>query len=195
VLTGSECKGKTYKYSEDTAIGHIDPRFIYERDRECRKRWFNVNDHAVVFDFGAEYGHWTMCAIAQGARMVYAIETDKDYQLMLKLNLTHNTAFNERAGIIKREIKLDQFIEHLSCAPQSIQFIRLSERYTNKDAFVNFIKNATNTIKTYKPSIIACFERNGGYLPFITGMTTLGISYTNRQFTSGSDEYALITFT
>ena len=117
---------------------------------------------------------------------------------MLKININNNTAFNEHCGIVKRDVKLDQFVEHLSCPPQSIQFIRLAERYTNKDAFVNFINNASHTIKTYKPNIIGCFERNGGYLPFITGITTLGMSYTNRQFTSNyisdGDEYALITF-
>jgi len=87
LLTGSECKNKTYKYSEDTALNHSDPRYVYERDREVRKRWFDISDHSVVIDMGAEYGHWTLCAAAQGAKMVYAIEPDKDYQVLLKINV------------------------------------------------------------------------------------------------------------
>lgn len=144
---------------------------------------------------GAEYGHWTLCAIAQGANMVYAIEPDKDYQLMLKINVNNNTAYNEHCGIIKRDIKLDQFIEHLSCAPATIQFIHLSERYTDKTAFANFIKHSVQVIMTYKPSIIACFERNEGYLPFIAGITTLNIPFTHRQLMTNGNEFALVSFT
>ena len=194
VLSATESKGRTYKYSEDSAPNHPAPLSIYQRDREVRKRWFNIQDHAVVFDVGAEYGHWSLCALAQGAHMVYAIEPDRDYQLMLKININNNTAYNERCGIIKRDIKLDQFVDHLSCAPPSINFIRLGERYTSKAAFANVIKHSINTITLYKPSIIACFERNGGYLPFIAGITALGMEFNHRQFTNNGDEYTLVTF-
>lgn len=194
MLFGSECKGKSYKYTEEVAPSHTDPRYVYERDREVRKRWWDVRDHATIFDLGAEYGHWTLCALAQGARMVYAVETDKSYQLMIKINLTSNLGYIERAGVIKRDIKLDQFIEHLSCPPPSIQYIRLSERYTRPEAIEEFISHGSDTISRYKPSLIACFERNNQYLHFNNVISTLGMSYNNRQFTCNQDEYSLITF-
>jgi tRNA G37 N-methylase Trm5 len=195
LLTGSECKGKAYKYTEDAAPNHLEPLYVYRRDREVRKRWFDVTDHATIIDMGAEYGHWTLCAAAQGARMVYAIEPDKDYQLVLKINVHNNMALNEHCAIVKREIKLDQFIDHLSCPPPTIQYIRLAERYTNEEGFLNFMKNATKTIKTYKPKLIACFERNTGYLLFINAMMGLGIAFTNSHFASDNNEYCLVNFT
>jgi len=194
LLTGSECKGKTYKYSEDTALNHTDPRYVYERDREVRKRWFDISDHSVVIDMGAEYGHWTLCAAAQGAKMVYAIEPDKDYQVLLKINVYNNSTFNERCAIVKRDIKLDQFVDHLSCPPQTIQYIRLAARYTSEQGFSNFMKNATKTIKSYKPRLIACFERNTGYLLFVHAMMGLGLAFSNKHFASDNNEYCLIEF-
>jgi tRNA G37 N-methylase Trm5 len=195
LLTGSECKGKTYKYSENTASSRTDPRYVYLRDREVRKRWFDVVDHSTIIDMGAEYGHWSLCAAAQGAKMVYAVEPDKEYQIILKINITNNSTFNERCAIVKRDIKLDQFIDHLSCPPSTIQYIRLAERYTNEEGFLNFMKNATKTIKTYKPKLIACFERNTGYLLFINAMMGLGMTFTNNHFVSDSNEYCLVNFT
>lgn len=163
MYTGTECKGKSYKFSEVVIPGHTDPRTVYETDREARKRWFNVHDKATIFDFGAEYGHWTLAAITQGARMVYSFESDHEYLKAFKNNLYTNN-FAERCMPVRPEENfapsLDAFIEKLSYPPESIQFIRLSESYSAPDVLAQLLKGAQSTITDYKPQLIVTFDQN-----------------------------------
>jgi hypothetical protein len=110
-----------------------------------------------MFDLGAEYGIWTLSALSQGAQMVYAAETDPIYVSVIRANLAANNGYRDKSSVIKKMIKLDEFVNELSTPPAQINYIRLGYEYTFKaKAFFN---SARKTIKQYKPRLIACLDQ------------------------------------
>jgi hypothetical protein len=195
LLTGTECRGKLYKFNEDILTGKPDPRATWEQDAGVRRKWFLVHDKVSIFDIGCEYGHWTLAAIAQGAQMVYALERDMEYYraLLKNLNENHYTEYCTPLRGRDEVFDLDYFVDNLSYPPTKIQFIRLNRANSEPALLREFLKNARLTIAKYKPALITTSALNGNVE---VGNMCSGLNrpYDKKVAQAGQTEYCLINF-
>jgi FkbM family methyltransferase len=75
-----------------TDVGVANPRWAYDSftsEYLLRETWWDVKPGDVVFDVGAAYGSFTLCALAAGAALVVAAEPDKEvfYALCNNVNI------------------------------------------------------------------------------------------------------------
>lgn len=188
---GSECKGKVYKYCDGILPPFPDPRLTYIRDRDARAKLLKVDDGHVVFDFGAEYGYWTLAALAQGARMVYTIEVDPVYIAAIRENLHINTNFFERCNVIRRPIRLDEYINDLSIRPQRIDYIRLPE--IDPPALSHWMAGAMATLIEYKPKVIICLGQAITYEEVQRAFSEF-FSCITKHLVCNENSYCLVSF-
>lgn len=181
----NECK-KEYKYCDEV----LQSRLVYIRDRDVRAKWLNIQDGQIMFDIGSEYGYWSLAALAQGARMVYAIEKDPVLVTAIRANLAANSNFRERCSVVKNYSTLDSFIEGLSTPPTTVDYIRLAAPYA--DFSKEFVFGANKTLKRYRPKVIGCLSQTTDYstfaAPFVENYTT-----TLKEIAVNNELYSLVT--
>jgi FkbM family methyltransferase len=69
-----------------------------------RKQYWNVKYNDIVMDVGVDFGPYTLTALSQGARHVYAVEPRTNAITKLVENLELNPRFLNKTTIIKRAV-------------------------------------------------------------------------------------------
>lgn len=83
-----------------TVCGSTEPSTMYASfllEQDLRELWWDVEPDQVVLDAGSAYGSYTLSALAAGAKLVLAVDPDRDSFFDLESNLTLNW-WRDRCG-------------------------------------------------------------------------------------------------
>lgn len=147
-----------YRYEE---ISIADRNSLVEQgqDRAVRQRFWHIHSGDIVFDVGAGFGTYTLCALARGAAFVYAFEYNPNVMRCLRANLSRNQHLQavEKCStsswrVDDNQHSLDKFVEAMSSPLPRLSWIKIDTG--DRAANVNVLQGARKTIQLYHPNVL-----------------------------------------
>lgn len=130
----------------------------HQADHSVRHRFWHIHNGDIVFDVGAGFGVYTLCALARGAKFVYSFENNPNVIRCLRANLARNQSIHsmEHCSAIKMRVddqnSIDKFVEGLSFPLNRISWIKIDTGDVASN--INVLQGARNTIKRFKPNVL-----------------------------------------
>jgi hypothetical protein len=143
---------------EEISINDRNSLEEHARDHEIRQKFWHVHTGDIVFDIGAGFGAYTLCALARGAKFVYAFENNPNVMRALRANLDKNKILNapEKCSAstwrVDDKNSLDKFIEEMSVPLNRVSWIKIDTG--DVAANINVLQGARRTIARFKPNVL-----------------------------------------
>lgn len=129
-------------------------------DVQIRKKFWHIHSGDIVFDCGAGFGVYTLCALARGAKKVFAFENNPNIMRCFRANLHHNHS-NELKAVdncaalswrVDDKNSIDKFVEEMSVPLNRVSWIKID--LGDPAASVNALQGARRTIAKFKPNVL-----------------------------------------
>jgi hypothetical protein len=147
-----------YKY-EEISINERNSLAEQAQDIAVRQRFWHIHSGDIVFDIGAGFGTYTLCALARGAAFVYAFETNPNVMRALRANLSRNQHLNavEKCSTCSWRVddnphSIDRFVENMSAPPPRLSWIKIDTG--DRAANINVLQGARKTVQQYHPNVL-----------------------------------------
>jgi FkbM family methyltransferase len=146
------------------------------KDKSFRALFFEVNKKDICLDIGANFGHASLIMWLKGAKIIYALEPNKEAYNLLNYNLSNikniysfNIAISSNTE--KQKLYLHKSIDKKSSDKEILKYSQASSLISQKtnigDCFyevnaINF-KDLYSKLK-FKPTLIKCDIEGGEYI-------------------------------
>lgn len=150
--------GRTAFAFEEIEINNRRSLQEHQTDHAVRHRFWHIHTGDIVFDIGAGFGVYTLCALARGAKFVYAFESNPNVLRCLRANLARNQNIHavENCSALKMRVddqnSIDKFVDGLSFPLNRVSWIKIDTGDIASN--INVLQGARNTIKKFKPNVL-----------------------------------------
>ena len=152
--------GRDKYYFEEIDINNRNSLAEHGLDHMVRQKFWHIHSGDIVFDVGAGFGSYTLCALARGAKFVYAFENNPIIARCLQANIYRNED-NIRAmsrfafskwRVDDNQHSLDKYISELSNSLNRISWIKIDTGDIASN--INVLQGARKTIQKFKPNVL-----------------------------------------
>jgi hypothetical protein len=147
-----------YNY-EEISINARNSLIEREEDHIIRQRFYHIHTGDMVFDVGAGFGVYTLCALARGAKSVYAFENNPNILRCLRANLSHNRQLSalEKCSasswrVDDGHLSIDKFVDEMSVPLTRVSWLKIDTG--DEVSSINALQGARRTIAKFKPNVL-----------------------------------------
>ena len=146
------------------------------KDKSFRALFFEIDKEDICLDIGANFGHASLIMWLKGAKMIYALEPNKEAYNLLKSNLSTIKNINSfniaiSSNTEKQKLYLHKSIDKKSSHKEILKYSQASSLISQKtnigDCFYEIdtitFKDLYSKLKS-KPTLIKCDIEGGEYI-------------------------------